>query len=368
MINNHPAMRIFAALLIPTLFFWGCSEKKKEIKKAEKAIPVITGQSTTRRVEYVLNEVGTLKACQEVTIRSEIEGRVIEILFNEGRAVKKADILVRLDSAKVQAEIRSLDARIEQLHIRLKNKKRTLERKRPLVKQNLVSQLQFDDLHTEIQEIDAQIVQTRADLTRQKELFSYTVMRAPFEGMAGARNFSVGHYLKVGDPVVAVVQLDPLEIEFHVPEKYKSNLFYGQDLMFSVESQPGQTFKGQIFFISPQVEIGTRTFQVKARIKNNKHLLSPGMFARVKIIMDIHENALTVPWESIIHTEKETYLYVVDGGMARKIPIRLGKTTSEWAEILDNGITAGSTVILEGKFAVKEGMKVSALKSTRRIP
>jgi membrane fusion protein (multidrug efflux system) len=355
------AAHVFRAILILGFILPGCTEKNKEQvnKKLEKGTPIITGKASTRRVEYALNQVGTLEASQEVTLRSEIEGSVVEILFSEGKKVNKSEVLVRLDAAKIHADIRNLEARIEELRIRLSNKNRTLERNRSLVAQDLVSRQQFDNLETEIEETKSQIIQAKADLARQKERLSYTVIKAPFAGIAGVRTFSKGHYLKVGDQVVTIVDLDLLEITFQVPEKFKSRLFIGQDVILKVDAYPEKTFKGKVFFISPQVDLNLRTFQVKAKVVNTPPLLNPGMFAHVKMITDVHEKALTVPWESVIQTESETYLYVVEGEVAKKVPVRTGKITNEWAEILDTNLLPGTTVILEGKFAVKDGMKVT---------
>ena len=361
MLNNHVlTIRIIsAAVLALSLLFIGCSKKKQESKKETRVAQVITGQATTRNVEYTLNQVGTLEASQEVTIRSEIDGPIVEILFRQGADVKKGEILARFDKAKIQAEIKNLEARINQLQIRLANRRRTLERKRPLVEQDLVSRLQFDELQTEIEEIEAEIVQAQANLTHQEERLSDTIIRAPFDGVIGARDISVGDYLKAGDPVVTVVDLDPLEISFQVPEKFKTKLFPGKAVLLTVDPYPDITFKGTISFISPKVDVNTRTFKVKSMVKNNRPMLNPGMFARVAVITDVHKNALTVPWESVVQTENETYIYVVEDGVARKIQVRLGKINSDWAEVLDTGISQGATVILEGKFSVKDGAKVA---------
>ena len=361
MINSHifSVRYLFSAIVIFGLFFPGCADKKTEEKQTERRIPVITGKASARRVEYILNQVGTLKANQEVTLRSEIEGPIVEILFSEGRDVKKSKALVKLDPAKIQAELRNLKARIEQLQIGMANKKRTLERQRPLVDQDLVSRLHFDDLQTGIKEIDSQILQARADMSRLNERLSDTVIRAPFDGVVGVRDISVGDYLKVGDPVVSVIDLDPLQIVFQVPEKFKPDIFVGKQVLLTVDPYPDRIFEGQISFIAPVVDINTRSFQVKALVKNKSLLLNPGMFARAKVIMAVHENALIVPWESVIQTEEETYIYVVENDLARKVPVNLGKITSKWAEILDPGIAPGAIVILEGKFAAKDGRKVS---------
>jgi membrane fusion protein (multidrug efflux system) len=346
------------------LSFAGCEKEKAEPRKKDMPVPVILGRASSRTVEHVFNQVGTFQASREVTLRSEIDGKVVEILFEEGKKVEKGDVLIRLDAAKIRAGIRSIEAGILQLKVRLENRVLTLERNRQLLKQDAVSRQHFDNLESEINEIKAQISASDAELARQKELLSYTVIRAPFRGTAGAKNISEGHYCKVGDPLVTIVTLDPLEICFPAPEKLKSKLFIGQDVHLSVDAFPLRIFKGTIFFISPQVSTDTRCFQVKARVANKDHALNPGMFARAKVITGVRENALTVPWESVIQTEAESYVYAVNGDVARKVPVRLGQVTSEWAEVVNSDLSVGSKVILEGKYAVKDGMKVSVVQNT----
>ncbi len=120
-----------------------------------------------------------------------------------------------------------------------------------------------------------------------------------------------------------------------------------------------QEFTGRISFISPRVDVATRTFQVKAEVSNDQRLLSPGMFARAEVVTEIFEEALTVPWESVIQTESETYLYAVEGEVARKVPLRLGKVTPQWAQVYAEDLQPGAAVVLEGKFAARDGGKVS---------
>jgi membrane fusion protein (multidrug efflux system) len=352
---------VCAAWALP---FASCEKEKMEPRKEATPVPVILGEASARTVEHVFNQVGTFQASREVTLRSEIDAKVVNILFQEGKNVEKGDVLIRLDAAKIQAGIRSIEAGILQLKVRLENKVVTLERNLQLLKQDAVSRQHFDNLESEIKEIQAQISASEAELARQKELLSYTVIRAPFRGTAGAKSISEGHYCKVGDPLVTIVTLDPLEICFPAPEKLKSKLFIGQDVHLSVDAFPARIFKGKIFFISPQVSTDTRCFQVKAGVANEDHSLNPGMFARAKVITEVRENALTVPWESVIQTEAESYVYAVDGEVARKVQVRLGQVTSEWAEVVNSGLSVGSKVILEGKYAVKDGMKVTFAQNT----
>lgn len=356
------ASRLLAIFFIMSLWLpiAGCGDKtSEETRKAPPAVSVLLGEAEVRRVELTLEQVGTLAARQEVTLRSEAEGRVVEISFQEGREVPRGTVLVRLDAEKTRAGIAALAAQISEHNVRLQNAQRNLARNLPLLESNLISGLQFDNLETEIAAVRAQIEQTQANLAREKVRLADATIRAPFSGVTGARTLSPGDYLKVGDPVVTVVDLDPLEISFQVPEKFKPKLSLGQSVALQVTPYPDLQFAGQVSFIAPRVDVNTRTFQVKAQVANGEHLLNPGMFARVRLVTDIFDQALTVPWESIIQTESETYLYTVADEIARKIPVRLGTITPQWAQIFDADLQPGAAVILEGKFAARDGMKVA---------
>lgn len=358
--GTERALLPLLALLLALLPLAGCGEKKSEAPRLEKpAVPVLLGEATARRVELTLEQVGSLTASQEVILRTETEGRVVEIAFHEGRPVSKGAVLVRLDAAKVRAGMANIEAQIAELNARLENKLRTLERNRPLLEKRLISRLQFDNLETEIAEVRAQIEQARANLGREQVRLADTVIRAPFDGVAGVRSLSPGDYLKIGDPVVTVVDLDPLEISFQVPEKFKPKFALEQTASLQVAPYPDRSFTGRISFIAPRVDEATRTFLVKARVTNAERLLSPGLFARVTVVTDVFENAVTVPWESVIQTEKETYIYTVQDDIARKLPVRLGRITPQWAQLLDTDLAPGTAVILEGKFAARDGAKVA---------
>jgi|GEM_PF-1885722 len=346
-------------------FLAACSGKSVESKKVKSKISVITGKVAIQNVKYILNQVGSLEATQRVTLRSEIEGRVIEIFFKEGEITKQGDVLVKLDPAKIQAEISRLKAKIYEQNVRLENKKRTFERNRQLVDQELVSKQDFDDIETEIKEIKASIKQSEADLLRQEVFLSDTIIKAPFNGFVGDRKFSRGHYLKKGDPVLSIVDINCLEIQFKVPEKYRPKIDISQKVSLKVDPYPERVFVGIIFFISPEIDVITRSFYVKAKVENSDHVLFPGMFALVKVVTDIHNNAAVVPWESIIQKEDETYIYVVENDIAFKKKISLGKVTDKWAEIITPKLHKEDIVICEGKYAVTDNIKIF-IKSTKQ--
>ena len=344
----------------------GCGSEKEQKKQVVKQRDVIvtTASVAKRKVVYTLEQVGDLRSGEEAMLRAQAAGAVAEILFKQGAGVKKGDVLVRLDDAKTRAEIRNLKARIEQLKVRLAFQQKTLQRNRNLLKRSAIPQQQFDQLASEVKETELAISQVQADLARRKELLTETVIRAPFSGVVGAKIISLGDYLKIGDQVVQVVVLDPLEIGFNVPERYKSKLFAGQKVGLKVASEPDRSFEGSIFYISPMVDVRTRTFLVKAKVDNRERRLNPGMFARVSLVTDVHSDARAVPWSSVIQTENESFVYLVRDGKAVKTPIRLGKVTTEWAEVLEPALKAGEAVIVEGKYAAKDKGKVK-IKETK---
>ena len=352
-------MHVCLLLILPALLAAGCDSSHKEQKAPPPPEVVVTAAPVeSREVVYTLEQVGSLEASDRAMLRSQVAAAVAAIGFKQGTKVAKGEVLVRLDDAKIQAEIRNLKARIQQLQVRLDFQAKTLERNRALLKKSAIPQHRFDQLASEVKETELAILQVQADLARQKELLTDTVMRAPFAGVVGSKNISMGDYLKVGDTVVEVVVLDPLEIGFQAPERYKSKLSLGKEVSLRVASEAEKRFKGDIFFISPTVDPKTRTFLVKARVANGQGHLNPGMFARVSLVTDVHPQARVIPWESVIQTEKETYIYLMSEGKARKTLVKLGKVTSDWAEVLAPALDAKAQVIVEGKFTAKDGVKV----------
>ncbi|WP_305046904.1 efflux RND transporter periplasmic adaptor subunit [Geoalkalibacter sp.] len=365
--TSPPAARLWVCFAL-LLTLSGCGDKQaEEARREPPPVPVILGEASTRRVELTLEQVGTLTASQDVNLRAESEGRVVAIRFREGLPVQRGEVLIQLDAEQIEASILGLEARLVELNARLENQQRTLERNRPLLERNLISRLQFDNLETDILQTRAQIEAVRAGLAQEQVRLAATRIRAPFAGVVGARTLAVGDYLRVGDPVVSIVDLDPLEITFQVPEGLKPKIFLDQQVSLRVAPYPERIFSGAISFIAPRVDIDTRTFQVKAQVDNRQGLLSPGMFARVEVITDIFEQALTVPWESVIRTEDDTYVYTVeDGNLARRVSVKLGRITAQWAQVLEGELAPGAPVILEGKFAARDGMKVAPRKAEPR--
>ncbi|MBW1679358.1 MAG: efflux RND transporter periplasmic adaptor subunit [Deltaproteobacteria bacterium] len=355
-----------AILFLILILFLGCEKRAKIEQKGEERIPVIVGEVKNMDVTYRLHRVGSLEAKESVVLKAEVEmsagERVTGIFFEEGDWVDAGQLLVKLNDAKIKTTMNQLEARLRQLEIQLANRERTLKRKRPLVKEDLVSKQDFDDLETKIEIEKATIKEIKAQIAHSRELLKDTEIRAPFSGATSERLVSVGDFLQMGDPIVRVVQLNPLEISFRVDEKYKPHLDLNQPVTVTVAAYPNRKFHGKVFFISPDIDITTRTFLVKSRIANDENLLNPGMFAKASIITETHKDALVVPWESVIQVEDEVYLYLANIDTAKKVTLELGLVSEGTAEVLGE-LKAGQKVVMEGKYALQDGAKVKVVET-----
>jgi len=347
----------FGIFLLLVILTFGCQKKENVEQTAEDALPVTVGEVKTMDLDYRLNRVGTLEAKESVTVKAEAEEKVVGIFFEEGDVVEAGQLLVKLDDAKIKATTNQLKARLRQLELQFANSERTLERKRPLVEEDLVSKQDFDDLETKLEIEKATIKEIKAQLAHNRELLKDSEVCAPFPGVTSERQVSIGDFLGIRDPVVRVVQLNPLEISFRVDEQYKTRLHLNQAVTVTVAAYPDRKFHGEVYFISPDIDITTRTFLVKGRIANDENLLNPGMFAEVSIITETHIDALVVPWESIVQLEDEVYVYVINTNAAKKVPIKLGLISEGTAEVIGD-LESGQQVVIEGKYALQDGVKV----------
>ena len=355
--------RIFMGLLVMPVLLWGCG--KKEATNHDEAIPVTIGKVILKDLTYTLQRVGSLEPKESVVLKAEAEGTITGIFFEEGDWVKEGQVLIKLNDAKTKATMDQLDARLRQMEVQLANSERTLQRKEPLVKEDLVSKQDFDDLQSKIEVEKATLKEIKAQRAHNRELLDDTEVRAPFAGAVSERKISVGDFLRIGDPVVHLVQLNPLEVAFRVDEKYKTNLYPQQPVTLTVAAYPERKFQGEVYFISPDIDIATRTFLVKSRIANETNTLNPGMFAEVIIVTEVHKNALVVPWESVIQLEDETYLYVVNTATAKKVSVKLGLVSGGLAEVFGN-LKAGQSVVREGKYALHNGSKVRVVAGSQK--
>ncbi|MEM9593735.1 MAG: efflux RND transporter periplasmic adaptor subunit [Acidobacteriota bacterium] len=286
---------------------------------------------------------GELMANEEVELRSEEDGRVVSILFAEGQNVASGDLLVKINDADLQAELRRAQVQkrlAQQREVRVRN----------LLDENTVSQQVYDEARGQLEIVDAQLESLRARIAK-------TEIRAPFSGVVGLRSVSEGSYLTSSNRIATLQNLDPIKLDFAVPEKYAGQVDRGDEVDFTVAGLD-RTFRGKVYAVEPRVDAATRTVQVRARAANPDGRLMPGAFAEVQLVLAEREDALMVPAIALIPGLDTTTVYVVEDGKAASRPVRTGQRTEGKVEITE-GLVAGDRVIVSGIQQVRPGAEVA---------
>lgn len=324
----------------------GCGNKQANGGNAGAGGMVVNVKSAkvaTARLEEKLEAVGTLEANEAVDLKSEIDASVESIEFAEGGPVEKGRTLVRFDAEKWRAQHQQAKVELENARIRA-------ERAASLLKSDSVSQQEYDDSRAAARTAEANFALLEA---RLKE----TEIVAPFDGMISERLVSPGAYVKAGDTLARLVDVDPIKLSFSVPARHLTQLQLGQKVTAKIISMPGRAFGGDVYFIDPQVDVSTRTIKVKAKIDNADGVLRPGLFANVELVLGIRENALVIPEEAIIAQTGATIVFVISNQQAMIRPVTTGLRVPGKVQVLD-GLSEGEEVVTAGHQKLFPGVKV----------
>ncbi|PLX79748.1 MAG: efflux transporter periplasmic adaptor subunit [Desulfuromonas sp.] len=337
-----------ASVIILSLPPNGAAEEKGKPAAGGKpnGMPVEAVQVATSPLTRELTAVGTLQADEAVVLGAEIAGRISMVAFNDGEPAKKGQVLLRLDDSVLKAE---LDRAKASLGLSQANYKRA----ETLLKDHAISKRERDEAYAKWQLDEATVRLAEANLAK-------TVIRAPFSGRLGLRNVSPGGYLKPGDEIVNLVATDPIKVDFRVPESFAGQVRVGQTLDLIVDAVPGTKFPGKVVAIAPQLDTRGRSLLLRARVANDDQILSPGMFARVALILEQKQAALMIPEEALMAKGAQQLVYKVVEGKVEVSPVEIGLRRKGQVEIL-SGLSAGETVITAGHLKVRPGMPVMVL-------
>lgn len=294
-----------------------------------------------------IEAVGDLSAIQDVAIASEVPGKVVEINFESGAPVEQGEVLVRLDAAEDRAQLEALraDLRLAQLE----NERVLKLRGSAAFSQSLLDRTQ------------SQMTSLAAQVERQQVLLDRKVVRAPFDGVLGIRQVSLGDIVAPGDAIVRLQSLDPIYVDFTVPERHRGSVHPGQALELSVAAWPGQTFTGELMVVSPDVDVRSRTLTLRGQLGNADGRLQPGMFATVHLILSGAQSVLTLPRTAISFFAYGESVFRIDETEGRltvhRQPVQVGRTRDQRVEIL-TGLEAGQRVVHTGHLKLREGQAV----------
>lgn len=315
--------------------------------------------ATAADVDVVIDGVGVVRASERAEIRPQVDGTVAEVLFAEGALVKANDLLVRLDDAKAQAKLDLQRAALDSAEARLRLAEQRLRRGRQLIAEDLISREAFEELESEHLAAAAAVREQGAAVTlAARELDEYH-LRAPFAGTVGRRLVDVGNYVERGDPIVVLMQTDPVEIEFQVPDQHAIRLRPGLPVDIAPTSG-GSSETATLSFINPRVDPTTRMLDLKATGPNPDGRLRDGQFVGVKLLLEVRRSQVFIPEEAVISTAGALGVYVIEEGVARRRDVVVGVRQPPNVEILE-GVAAGETVVIGGQHRLHEGSRVAIL-------
>lgn len=294
-----------------------------------------------------VSAVGSLRSDESVVLRPEVAGRVQALHFQEGAMVKKGQVLVTLDDAIPRAELAQAQANLSLAQSQF-------QRSQALLKQNFISQQARDEAGSAFRAQQANLALAQARLDKM-------VIRAPFAGVVGLRAVSVGDYVNQGQDIAPLVAVNPLKVDFRVPEMYLSRIKAGQSLSVRMDALQGAERPGEVYAVSPVVEASGRSVLLRAVVKNDDGALRAGMFARVQLIFN-QDVALVVPETALAPSGEAQYVFRVRDGIAQRIQVDVGERRDGQIEIL-KGLVSGDKVVVSGLQRVIDGGPVEAIDS-----
>jgi multidrug efflux pump subunit AcrA (membrane-fusion protein) len=337
-----------------------------------------------KQVRRNIESVGSLFPMEEVTVSSEVEGRVEQVLVDVGDRVSAGQPIVRIVPTELQYTADEQKAALQQARARLgispeaddlKDVRAAAEVKRAaadladaeqkyrraktLFEQSLIPRQDYDEAESRynaaraaydlsvqtVENLRAQLAQSRASVKLAQKKLSDTTIRAPFAGQVKDRQVTQGQYLKVQTPVMVIVDVDPLRVRLKVPEKMAAWAKVGQPVTITVEAFPGRTFSGKISRINPAVDQQTRTFEVEALIDNNDNALKPGFFVKAVIPSDKVDTALFLPEDALLYVYGVYKVFVIEGSSLKEKEVKLGAREGDEVEVVE-GLKEGERVAL----------------------
>jgi len=323
-------------------FFSKTGQPVEEQKPRSSGISARLYVVETDLLKSSITAVGTLLPNEQVDLISEAAGKVVGIYFEEGKPVSKGQLLLKVDDAELQAQLRRAEYQLKLTGERLNRQKILLEK-------DAVSREEFDQVQT-----DYNILQ--ADIELLKTKISKTEIRAPFAGTVGFRSVSLGSYLQSNTVITRLTDQGKLKLEFAIPERYGSLYLPGKKIFFFTEVSP-QEFEAIVYAVDPKIDIATRTVTVRGLYNNASGKLSAGMFARINLVVDQSNEALMIPTEAVVQEMDGKTVWVISNGRAKSQSITTGYRTSDQVEVL-SGLQIGDTVMITGLMQVREGIIV----------
>lgn len=298
------------------------------------------------KAEKLANNVitsGTILSNEEVELKGEVAGKIINIYFKEGSSVKKGDLLVKINDAELQAQLAKAKYNLKLLEDRE-------HRQRVLLEREAISQEDYDVSLNELNVVKADIELVKAQVAK-------TEIRAPFDGVIGLKNVSEGSFVNTETIIATLQDINPIKIDFSIPEKYSGSVKVGDQIRFKVVGKD-ETYTGKVYAIEPKIDPQTRTLKLRAVYSNAARSILPGSFADVELVLHEIQGALMVPTYSIIPELKGQKVFLYRNGKAFPQNVEIGIRTDTRVQIT-NGLAENDTLITSGILQIRPNSPVT---------
>jgi len=340
---------VFLTIATALAAVYGCSGQQGGGKYAIPPTPVEVAPVIIQKVADTFEAVGTIEAIEAITVVSEIDAAVISLPFEEGSVIQQGKLIAQLDDSQLAAEVARAEALELQSHL-------TYERVKAVVEQKAGAAQDLDDAAAGLKVADANLAMAKARLAK-------TRIVAPFDGIIGSRKVSVGTFLRAGQEITELANIDNIRVIFSAPENSLAQLTRGAEVTISTTAYSGYSVKGKILAIEPVLDPGTRNGRVVARVPNPGRKFFPGMSANVNVVIQERNGALTIPNEAVFATGNQSFVYKVNpDSTAARAAITLGTRLSDVVEITA-GLEPGDQVVRAGHQKLYDGAKVFPITS-----
>ncbi len=303
--------------------------------------------------ESLITSVGSLEAVQGVMLTAELSGKVVRIAFEPGTKVKAGDLLLQQDVSSEEAQLRAAEATVALTKLEL-------ERSRKLLMKKAVAQAKYDSDDAQYKQAVAKIDGIRATIRKK-------TIRAPFAGSLGIRLVNLGQILNEGEPIVSLQTIDPIFVNFSLPQQQLAQVKPGLKVRVTTDALPGQAIEGEITAISPEVDVATRNIRIQATVANSQGRLRPGMFVNVAVVLPSREEVLVIPTTAVLYApygdtvfvvhEKETEKGVQSAEVVQQKIVQLGEKRGDFVALV-SGLNKGETVVSTGVFKLRNDQAV----------
>ena len=343
------AVQIYAIVLvilaIISITYWQLATKTPPAQTIPPAV-IDSIEVKEEKWQPTLQSVGSLTATNGIKVRTEVNGIVSDIVFTSGKPVEKGQVLIRLDNSIDQAALEAL--RAEQ-----KLAKISYNRAKDLYSKKVIPKSDYDIAQATLEAAQARVKQQQA-IIKRKEII------APFSGLAGIREVDLGQFLETGDAIVNLQALDPIFVDYTLPERYLTRIKPGQVVNLKLDALPGKIFSGEVTAFNPGIDTGTRTLKIRATLPNSDNLMRPGMFAEVETFTGDAEPVLTLPRTAISFNTYGNFVFVInksDKGLSvKRTAVKTGE--SRQGRVVITGLEAGTQVVRAGLVKLRDGIPV----------